>query len=136
MKIILTLPILIPFVTGIILILLWNYRSWQRILSVLGNVALLAVGFALLADVWQNGIQAVQIGNWPAPFGITLVADLLTCIMVILAGLMGVSVGLYSLSSMDEQRIAELGCLQVGHLGQRPRIAVEDAKSIVRTAKH
>ena len=104
MKIILTLPILIPFVTGIILILLWNHRSWQRILSVLGNVALLAVGFALLADVWQNGIQAVQIGNWPAPFGITLVADLLTCIMVILAGLMGVSVGLYSLSSMDEQR--------------------------------
>lgn len=104
MKILLTLPILIPFVTGIILILLWNYRSWQRILSVLGNVALLAVGFALLADVWQNGIQAVQIGNWPAPFGITLVADLLTCIMVILAGLMGVSVGLYSLSSMDEQR--------------------------------
>lgn len=104
MKIILTLPILIPFVTGIILILVWDNRPLQRILSVIGSMALLIVGFVLLADVWQNGIQAVQIGNWPAPFGITLVADLLTCIMVILAGLMAVSVGIYSLTSMDAQR--------------------------------
>jgi multicomponent Na+:H+ antiporter subunit D len=30
-------------------------------------------------------MQAVQVGNWPAPFGITLVADLFGAIMVVLA---------------------------------------------------
>ena len=70
MKILLVLPILIPFFTAIILILAWKYRSVQRWLGVLGAALLLAVSIALLADVWLNGIQAVQIGNWSAPFGI------------------------------------------------------------------
>lgn len=103
-NVLLVLPILIPFATGIILILLWSNRSAQRSLSVVSTVALLAAGLILLSYVWQNGIQAVQIGNWPAPFGITLVADLLSAIMVVLAGLMGLSVGVYSLTSMDTQR--------------------------------
>ncbi len=104
MDILLTLPILIPFVTGIILILTWNHRAFQRMFSVIGAAALLITGFVLLATVWQNGIQAIQIGGWVAPFGITLVADLLSSIMVILGGLMVFSVAIYSLTSMDPQR--------------------------------
>jgi len=104
MKILIVLPILIPFVTGIILILAWSHRPIQRWLSTVGVIALLAAGLGLLAYVWQNGIQAIQIGNWPAPFGITLVADLLSAIMVVLAGLMGVSVAIYSLSNIDSER--------------------------------
>jgi multicomponent Na+:H+ antiporter subunit D len=41
-----------------------------------------------------------------APFGITLVADLLSAIMVVLAGLMGLAVAVYSLASIDQQREA------------------------------
>lgn len=106
MKILLFLPILIPFVTGILSILLWNHRPVQRILTVIGTTALLGAGLALLNWVWQAGIQAVQVGAWPAPFGITLVADLLSAIMVVLAGLMGMSVGIYSLTSIDPAREA------------------------------
>ncbi len=106
MKILLVLPILIPFITGIILILLWNQIHLQRIINVIGNIALLIASFFLLGWVWESGIQAVQIGNWPAPFGITFVADLLSAIMVVLAGLMGTSVGIYSLTSIDEDREA------------------------------
>jgi multicomponent Na+:H+ antiporter subunit D len=56
--------------------------------------------------VWQDGIQVAQIGNWPAPFGITLVADLLSATMVVLAGLMGMAVAVYSLTSTDPRREA------------------------------
>jgi len=104
MNILLVLPILIPFITGIILILAWGHRSVQRGLNVVGAVSLLIAGLGLLASVWQDGIQAGQLGNWAAPFGITLVADLLSAIMVVLAGLMGVSVAIYSLSSIDSPR--------------------------------
>ena len=104
MKTLLVLPILIPFITGIILILAWNNRRLQRNLNVIGNIALLVAGLTLLNLVWTDGIQAVQIANWSAPFGITLVADPLSSVMVVLAGLMGVSVGIYSLTSMDSER--------------------------------
>ncbi len=104
MNILLILPILIPFVTGIVMILFWGNRPAHRTLGVISTGALLFVGLALLADVWQNGIQVVQISNWPAPYGITLVADLLSAIMVVLAGLMGFAVAIYSLTAMDPQR--------------------------------
>ena len=39
------------------------------------------------------------MGNWPAPFGITLVADLFSAIMVLLTGIMGFGVAIYSLAT-------------------------------------
>ncbi|HRV95441.1 MAG TPA: Na+/H+ antiporter subunit D [Anaerolineae bacterium] len=106
MNILVVLPILIPFVTGIILILLWNHRTAQRVLSVAGSAALFVISIILLFTVWQDGILVMQMSNWPAPFGITLVADLLSAIMVVLAGLMAISVAIYSLASMDSAREA------------------------------
>ena len=58
----------------------------------------------LLASVWNSGIQAAQMGDWPAPFGITVVADLFSAIMVALAGVIGLAVALYSLATMDRER--------------------------------
>jgi multicomponent Na+:H+ antiporter subunit D len=46
------------------------------------------------------------MGNWPAPYGITLVADLFGAIMVLLAGIIGLAVAMYSLVSIDPQREA------------------------------
>lgn len=102
----LLLPILIPFITAIICILFWKHRIVQRWLNVIGGTALLAASIMLLSTVWTAGIQATQLGNWPAPFGITLVADLLSAIMVALTGLMGWATAIYSLTSMDKPREA------------------------------
>lgn len=104
MNALLVLPILIPLATAILALLFWNYRRVQRGLNLAGAAALLAVAVWLLVSVSRAGIQATQIGNWPAPFGITLVADLLSAIMVVLAGLMGFAVAVYSLFSIDARR--------------------------------
>jgi multicomponent Na+:H+ antiporter subunit D len=106
MNVLLILPLLIPLLTAVASILSWKWTPVQRGLSVLGATGLLAAGAALLASVSRDGIQAGQVGNWPAPFGITLVADLLSAIMVVLAGLVGLAVAIYSLASMDPQREA------------------------------
>jgi multicomponent Na+:H+ antiporter subunit D len=71
-----------------------------------GAAGLLGAALGLLVSVAQSGIQVVQLGNWPAPFGITLVADLFSAIMVVLAGLMGLMVAIYSLTTMDARREA------------------------------
>jgi Formate hydrogenlyase subunit 3/Multisubunit Na+/H+ antiporter, MnhD subunit len=85
-------------------LLVWNRRPVQRALGVLGTAALLGAGLVLLAAVWRDGVRALQVGNWPAPFGITLSADLFSAIMVVLAGLIGLAVAVYSLGSMDPDR--------------------------------
>ena len=104
MKLLLILPILIPLTTAAFCLLFWRYRAVQRLLGVLGSTAHLAVALLLLWSVWQEGIFAVQVGNWSAPFGITLVADLFSAIMTVLAALMGLTVVIYSLASMDSGR--------------------------------
>jgi multicomponent Na+:H+ antiporter subunit D len=100
----LILPILIPFLSAVATLMAWGQRPFQRAMGVLGTVGLLGAGVMLLDSVWRDGIQTLQVGNWPAPFGITLYADLFSAVMVVLAGLIGLAVAVYSLGSMDADR--------------------------------
>lgn len=104
MDVLLVLPVLIPFITGIVMLVFWGRRDIHRALNVVGAALLLVAGIALLDGVSRNGIQATQLGNWPAPFGISFVADLLSAIMVVITGLTALAVAVYSLGSMDEAR--------------------------------
>lgn len=104
MKILLVLPIIIPMFTGILTLFFRYSLRLQRLVSFIGTVALLVVSIVLLFSVYQNGIQATQMGNWVAPYGITLVADLFSAMMVVLAGIVGIVVGIYSQLSIDRQR--------------------------------
>ncbi|MDP1548042.1 MAG: Na+/H+ antiporter subunit D [Anaerolineales bacterium] len=101
MNTLLVLPIIIPMLTGITALLAYKSRNAQRWLSVLGSAALLVSAVWLLIEVEHSGIRATQIGAWPAPFGITLVADLLSAIMVTLTGIIGFAVAIYSLATAD-----------------------------------
>jgi multicomponent Na+:H+ antiporter subunit D len=53
----------------------------------------------------KHEIIVLQIGSWPAPFGITLVADLFSATMQLLSAIIGVAVGWYSLAMIGERRI-------------------------------
>jgi multicomponent Na+:H+ antiporter subunit D len=105
MSALVVLPILVPLATAIAC-LFARRRARQRGLSVAGAALLLAVAAALLHRVSSEGIQVMRVGAWPAPFGITLVADLLAAIMVLLTGITGLAVAVYSLGSIDERREA------------------------------
>lgn len=104
MKILLLMPILIPFITGIFMILSWGNRKFHRGLSVLSSGIQLVVGFSLLWCVYSMGIVSVQAGSWPAPFGITFVADIFSAIMVAVTGIISLMSSIYSLALMDEER--------------------------------
>lgn len=106
MNLLLILPILIPLFTAATALLFWHQRRLQRWWGVIGMVALCGVALGLLFSVYHSGIQAVQIGDWPAPYGITLVADLFSAIMVVLAALMGLAVAIYSLADIEAPREA------------------------------
>jgi multicomponent Na+:H+ antiporter subunit D len=100
----LALPIILPMLTAIATLAAQRSRAIQRWLSLAGSAALLGAGCGLLDSVWHGGIQTMQIGNWPAPYGITLVSDLFSALMVTLTGVIGFAVTLYALGSIDPAR--------------------------------
>ncbi|MEM7034540.1 MAG: Na+/H+ antiporter subunit D [Chloroflexota bacterium] len=79
-------------------------RLVRRVLSLVGAVAGLVAAVGLLNSVMQHGIQSTQIGEWSAPYGITIVSDLFSAIMVLLTAAMGLVVVVYSLACMDAKR--------------------------------
>lgn len=67
-------------------------------------MANLAVAVTLLLQVRAAGILVSMMGNWPPPFGIALVADLLSTIMVVLSATMGLTVLMYSFGDINRRR--------------------------------
>lgn len=97
-------PILTPMLTAALCMVAWKHPVAQRVLSLLGSLALVIVGGSLLATVLNQGIQVVQMGAWAAPFGISLVADPLSALMILIAALMGFCVALHALGDIDPVR--------------------------------
>ncbi|BAC13950.1 Na+/H+ antiporter subunit D [Oceanobacillus iheyensis] len=83
------LPIIIPFIIGAILLMFAKHHKVQRIISSISIIILLALAIYLAIYAYQHGTLVLELGNWDAPFGIVLVADLLSTFMVLLATLVG-----------------------------------------------
>ena len=98
MNSLLFMPLLIPLMAAVAGTLAWKRPDLQKLMGVCGTAALLASGVMLLVDVRRGGVLSVQSGSWAVPFGISLVADLFSAIMVTVAGAIGLAVAVYSLS--------------------------------------
>ncbi|MBF9048853.1 Na+/H+ antiporter subunit D [Roseobacter sp. HKCCD9010] len=100
-------PIVIPFTTAVLAFLFRNGPE-GRWISIIGSACLLIASGLLMQAVLADGVIAGQMGNWPAPFGITLVADLLSAVMVVITGVTGLAVAIYALADI-ESRLEKLG---------------------------
>jgi len=100
---ILAAPLIIPFATAV-LAFLFRHGPEGRWISVLGAAGLLAASGLLMREVLADGVVAAQMGEWPAPFGITLVADLLSAVMVVITGIIGLAVAIYALADVEERK--------------------------------
>lgn len=105
MENIVLLVILIPLLAGISCLFVFNQPRIQKWIFLAGTSALLAAAIWLLVSVLEFEALAFQSGGWAAPYGITMVADLLSAIMVLLAAITGFAVAIYSIDEMDEPRI-------------------------------
>ncbi len=100
----LVLPIAIPLITATLALLFRKNSFLQRLIGVTGMAALLVSVLFIFRDVHTDGIQVLQLGNWAAPFGITLVADMLAMLMLGITAIMGVVVAIYSIYDIDRER--------------------------------
>jgi len=100
----LVLPILLPLFFMVVLIFTRRWLAFQQHFSLLATVILTLFSVVLLIDVQQNGIATMQVGSWIAPYGITLVADLLSAIMLVTVAFVAVVIMIYSPGFIDKGR--------------------------------
>jgi multicomponent Na+:H+ antiporter subunit D len=111
---ILILPLLFQLFMGVVLLFFWYKIKLQRLLSMAGSLVGMGIAAALFIQVWRRGILTMQAGNWDAPFGITLVADTFSAILVLLTAVAGFAVALYSGGSINNRRL-KLGYFPILH---------------------
>src|SRR5688572_5638479 len=111
----LVLPIVVPLATAIALQFLPRRPGLLRGVAFAGALVILGAAVVLFARVLSEGIQVTRIGSWPAPFGITLVADLFSALLVMMVGIIGTAVTGSSFSGVDPRREA-LGYHALIHL--------------------
>lgn len=100
----LLLPIILPFFFAMILLFFKEKIVVQRVLTLIGLAFSLIVSFILMAKVKSDGIQTLTLGSWPAPFGITMVSDMLSVLLVTTSILITFFVVWYSFKSIGEER--------------------------------
>jgi len=97
-------PLWILLTASVFCILFWKYPRVQTVIAVVSSSLFLFSAAILLVAVYQNDLLVVQVGNWPAPFGITLVADLFASIMVLISAVVSFAIVLYSIQDISAER--------------------------------
>ncbi|MFC6885964.1 Na+/H+ antiporter subunit D [Actinomadura yumaensis] len=101
----LPLPVLLPLLAAAVKIILGpRHPRLQRTISVAVLAAVLAVAVALLLDADRSGAQVLQMGGWPAPVGITLVADRLSALMLVVSSAVTLCVMVYAIGQGTADR--------------------------------
>ena len=98
------LPVLLPLLTGIILIFFGKHTVWQRRLSFISSLGGVVLSGWLLHSVYTKGVLTLEVGSWEAPFGIIIVADMLAALLVLTSNLIVFSVVVYSFTSIGRER--------------------------------
>jgi multicomponent Na+:H+ antiporter subunit D len=101
------LPIVIPLALAALCACCTGRPRLQRSLGVAGSGTLLAVSLLLAAQVLPDRILVLHAGDWTAPFGITLVADGLASIMVVMSGVMAVLMALFSTATISARHLRD-----------------------------
>lgn len=96
------MPILLPVLVAAVLVLVARRDLViARALSMTACVASVALAAGLLVSATADGTQMYALGDWPAPFGIVLVLDRLSALMLLLASVLALLVLIYALAGSD-----------------------------------
>lgn len=98
-------PIILPALVAPFIVLAARYHiGIQRVLSVVGVLVLIAIAAGLTWQSADGTITLYRMSDWAAPFGIVLVGDRLSTMMVLLTAILALFVLLYAIGSGWDDR--------------------------------
>ncbi len=95
-------PLLVPLVAGAALLLIPR-ESWRRATSFGAALLFALLGLGLFSLVGAQGTLVYALGDWPTPFGIVLVADRLSSMLVLLTGVLGLGAIGYAIAQGEDR---------------------------------
>lgn len=98
------LPLLVPVIAGLIMIIFPKKIYFQRMLSIIVMLAVGGTSIVLIKQIKTEGIQVLQAGGWEAPFGISLVADMFSALLVLSTSIVSLFCLLYAFRSIGHER--------------------------------
>jgi len=104
MRVGLSMPIVLPLLAAGLSIVLGRSRAAQRVIGVATLSALVVISVFIFRAVERDGVVVVQSADWPAPVGITLVADRLSAIMLLTSSVVLLAVLLYAIGQPGVER--------------------------------
>lgn len=98
-------PVILPAMMAPFIILAARYHiGIQRVFSVAGVITLIAIAAGLAWEASDGTVMLYQLGDWAAPFGIVIVGDRLSTLMVLLTAILALLVLLYAIGSDWDKR--------------------------------
>ncbi|WP_445678143.1 Na+/H+ antiporter subunit D [Psychrobacillus sp. FSL H8-0484] len=76
----------------------------QRVVTIIGLLFALFSAIVLLLKVKTDGVQTLTLGSWAPPFGITMVSDMISALLVTSSLVIALFVVWYSFTSIGEAR--------------------------------
>lgn len=98
------LPVIVPIIAGIIMVIFKNMIWLHRLLSLLAIAFIVVISSLLMIQIKAQGTQILFLGGWKAPYGITLVADMFSVLLVLVAAIVTFCCLYYSFSSIGVER--------------------------------
>lgn len=99
------LPVVLPAILAPFIVLAARHHiGIQRVLSLAGTAALVILAAALAWQASDGTVTLYRLSDWAAPFGIVLVGDRLSTLMVLLTAILGFFVLLYAIGSNWDKR--------------------------------
>ena len=90
------LAVIVPFLGAALSLLLLRRNALQRTVAIGSLVLTLAVEALILGTTWNLGPQAVHLGGWEAPWGIVMVVDQLSSLMLVVSTVVSLAVLVYA----------------------------------------
>lgn len=105
MTVLLTLPVLLPLLGAALSLMLGRRPDFQRVigLTVLSGVVVITAVLVYHTDT--EGPVVLQLGGYAAPFGITLIADRLASLLLLVSAVITLAVLVFSIG----QRVTDYG---------------------------
>ena len=98
--------ILTPMLAAVASFIATSNPTVRGVISVVGSILLLMLASVLLYQVANIGPVSNQMGGWQAPMGITLIADTLSALLIVVTAIVALSVNIYAMGDISEDRVA------------------------------
>lgn len=97
-------PLILPLLSAILLLLFNKQKKWQRGLNLLASIGLVLLSVNAMQVALSSDPQTYALGNWQAPFGIILVLDRLSALMLIITALLAIAALWFAIRQKTDQQ--------------------------------